>query len=179
MENPNKQLFTYCPYCGEKALSSAGEKSFSCSFCRFKFFINTASACIALIFNEKNELLVTRRKRDPAKGMLDFPGGFADPGETIEQSLKREVREELNIDITGLKYFCSCPNRYVYKDVTYTVTDFAFTCRAESYDAIKACDDISDFYFFELSKIDKTLFGLDSPKIILDKLLNSLISANK
>ncbi len=52
---------------------------------------------MALILNEKNQLLVTRRKQDPFKGTLDLPGGFAEPGEGIEQSLIREIKEELEI----------------------------------------------------------------------------------
>lgn len=124
-----------------------------------------------MIFNQKNELLVTRRKHDPAKGMLDLPGGFAEPGETIEESLIREVKEELNLDIMALTYFCSAPNTYLYKDVTYSITDFAFFCTVHGFDAIKACDDVSEFYFMELAGFDKNRFGLDSPKIIIDRLL--------
>jgi len=80
-------------------------------------YLNCAAAAIALIFSPANNLLVTRRKYDPAKGMLDFPGGFADPGETIEECLIREVKEELNLDMEKLTYICSYPNTYQFKKV--------------------------------------------------------------
>ncbi len=170
MRNPNDHLFKYCPKCGEKDLSLSSKKSFICRSCNFKFYLNTAAAGIALIFNKKGELLVTKRKYDPAKGMLDFPGGFAEPGETIEACLIREIKEELNLAITSLTYFCSVPNIYVYKTVTYSIIDFAFLCNVDNFDTIKASDDISDFYFIKLASLDKSRFGLDSPKIVIDRL---------
>ncbi|MCD4719708.1 MAG: NUDIX domain-containing protein [Desulfobacula sp.] len=176
MKNPNDYLFKYCPQCGGKSLVISDEKSFLCSSCNFKFYLNTAAAGIALIFNKKGELLVTKRRYDPAKGMLDFPGGFTDPGETIEACLIREIKEELNLKITSLKYFCSVPNTYVYKTVTYSIIDFAFLCSVDDFDTIKASDDVSDFYFMELTNLDINRFGLDSPKIVIDRLREGPIS---
>jgi len=170
MKNPNDHLFRFCPLCGKKNLIVAGEKSFHCHSCSFKFYLNTAAAGMALIFNDSNELLITKRKNDPAKGTLDFPGGFAEPGETIENCLTREVKEELNLDIVSLNYFCSVPNTYIYKSVTYTITDFAFVCRVDNFKPIKACDDVLDFEFIPMVRIDKTLFGLESPKVVITKL---------
>ncbi|MCD4675256.1 MAG: NUDIX domain-containing protein [Desulfobacula sp.] len=170
MENPNAHLFKYCPQCGVKNLAVSDEKSFLCGSCDFKFYLNTAAAGIAVIFNKNDKLLVTKRKHDPAKGMLDLPGGFADPGETIEECLIREIKEELNIEIGSLNYFCSVPNTYLYKNITYSITDFAFLCSVNNFDTIQACDDISDFYFMELNELDKNAFGLESPKIVIDRL---------
>ena len=170
MKNPNTHLFRYCPQCGGKSLAISDEKSFLCRSCSFKFYLNTAAAGIALIFNKNDELLVTKRRYDPAKGMLDLPGGFADPGETIEACLIREIKEELNLTITSLTYFCSVPNTYMYKNVTYSITDFAFLCSVDDFDAIKASDDVSEFYFIELTSLDINHFGLDSPKIVIDRL---------
>ncbi len=170
MKNENARLFRYCPRCGKKTLIISDEKSFLCSSCKFKFYLNTAAAGIALIFNKNDDILVTKRKYNPAKGMLDFPGGFADPGESIEECLIREIKEELNLDISSLDYFCSVPNTYIYKDVTYSITDFAFICRVNDFRSIKACDDISKFYFIKPAELDKNRFGLESPQIIIDRL---------
>nr|NJM01257.1 NUDIX domain-containing protein [Desulfobacula sp.] len=151
---------------------AACPKSFVCLQCRFKFYLNTASAGVALIFNQHQDLLVTRRKHDPAKGMLDFPGGFAEPGETIEECLVREIKEELNLDAGSLTYFCSVPNTYVYKEVTYSITDFAFFCRIPDFGPIAARDDILDFSFMNPAALKKKDFGFESSKIILDRILN-------
>lgn len=170
MENPNSTLFPYCPSCGKMRLSPDCEKSFICKKCGFIFYLNTASACAALIFNDENQLLITRRKYDPAKGMLDLPGGFTDPGETLENCLKREVKEELNIELAAQKYFCSHPNQYRYKNILYPVIDSFFLCRVISFSNIIANDDVSEFYFLDVKDIDTSLFGLYSTKLAIEQL---------
>ena len=168
MNNPNQHLFIHCPNCGQATLVPGTQKSFSCSACQFVFYLNCAAAGIAVIVNEKNQLLVTQRKHDPFKGTLDLPGGFAEPGESIEASLIREIKEELDLDITHLEYLCSFPNTYPYKSVVYPVTDMAFICQVQTFDTIKARDDIEGFYFLDLMGLDKNLFGMASPKKVIE-----------
>ena len=57
-----------------------------------------------LIFNSKNQLLITRRGSGDFKGKWEFPGGKLEKDETEEECLKREISEELNIDI-NVDYF--------------------------------------------------------------------------
>ncbi len=145
-------------------------KAFQCRTCEFKFYLNAASAGIALIFNPSNQLLVTRRKHDPFRGSLDLPGGFAEPGETMEECLIREVREELNIELVHLSYFASFPNAYLYKEVEYPITDFVFLCTAGTFATLTANDDVSDYYFKDLDQIEISRFGLSSPKRAIEQL---------
>lgn len=97
MEHPLSQ-FRYCPKCGSEHFKVHNEKSKQCADCGFIYYFNPSSATVALILNEKNELLVCRRAKAPAKGTLDLPGGFIDMTETGEEGVAREVLEE-----TGLK----------------------------------------------------------------------------
>ena len=97
MEHPLSQ-FKYCPKCGSEHFNIHNEKSKQCTNCGFVYYFNPSSATVALILNKKNELLVCRRAKDPAKGTLDLPGGFIDMNETAEEGVTREVLEE-----TGLK----------------------------------------------------------------------------
>lgn len=97
MEHPLDQ-FLYCPKCGSSHFEINNEKSKKCADCGFVYYFNPSAATVALILNEKNELLVCRRAKEPAKGTLDLPGGFIDMNETGEEGVAREVLEE-----TGLK----------------------------------------------------------------------------
>lgn len=58
--------------------------------------------------------LVTVRAREPEKGRLDVPGGFLDVGEDPIQGLKREVKEEvgLDIDVGPQDFVQAVPHRY-------------------------------------------------------------------
>ena len=65
-------------------------------------------------FEEKNELLVCRRAKAPAKGTLDLPGGFIDMTETGEEGVAREVLEETGLKVEKTTYLFTLPNIYVY-----------------------------------------------------------------
>ena len=58
----------------------------------------------ALIFNRDRILLVERGKQ-PLKGYWSLPGGVLEPGETLEQGIVREVREETGLEVKPLKVF--------------------------------------------------------------------------
>ena len=51
--------------------------------------------------------------------------------ERAEDALTREVREEVNIPIREVVFFCSQINRYLYKKITYPVVDLFFTATAD------------------------------------------------
>ena len=97
MEHPLSQ-FRYCPKCGSEHFKVHNEKSKQCADCGFIYYFNPSSATVALILNEKNELLVCRRAKDPAKGTLDLPGVFIDMNETGEEGVAREVLEETGLN---------------------------------------------------------------------------------
>ncbi|ANS73223.1 NUDIX hydrolase [Paenibacillus yonginensis] len=60
----------------------------------------------AIIENEQGEILIARRKKDKSQGGLwEFPGGKLEPDESVEACLKRELREEMNIEIQPYESF--------------------------------------------------------------------------
>ena len=96
MEHP-LHLFGYCPRCGSNTFVINDIKSKRCGECGFVLYFNAIAATVALIMNKRGELLVARRSKEPAKGTLDLPGGFADSMETAEEGVAREVLEETGI----------------------------------------------------------------------------------
>ena len=83
------EKFKYCPLCGSSRFEIHNVKSRKCQDCGFTYYANPSSATVALIVNDKDELLAVRRKNEPAKGTLDLPGGFVDMEETGEQGMAR------------------------------------------------------------------------------------------
>lgn len=52
-----------------------------------------------IVFNDKSEVLLIRRNKEPALGQWSIPGGCLEPGETLVDSCKREIREETGMDV--------------------------------------------------------------------------------
>lgn len=67
----------------------------------------------AVITDAHGRVLVMERGTEPFRGSWVLPGGYVDPGETVEQACIREVREELGLDVmlTGLIGIYSEPGR--------------------------------------------------------------------
>ena len=167
--NPNGDRFTFCPSCGANSLGADSVKSFKCRTCGFQFFMNCAAAAMAIILDDQHRVLVTVRAKDPGKGTLDLPGGFIEPGESVDQGLVREVKEELNLDIFNLDFFCSFANTYPYNDVVYLITDMAFTCTVKDFSLIAPMDDVADFKFIPVHDLNTDLFGMYSAQQVLKK----------
>ncbi len=174
MKNPNQALFIYCPRCGEDTLSPDSIKSFVCTQCGFRFFLNTAAAVAALITDESQKLLVTVRRNNPGKGTWDLPGGFLDPNETVEEALPREIREELNLTIVSTGYFCSMPNLYEFNGVQYSTIDLAYLCKVRSFSQIRPNDEVSSYLFVQPCELKPEKFGLESIRSIISQYLESI-----
>ena len=146
-----------------------------CDVCSFEFYHNTAVAVVAIITNDKGQLLFVERALQPSIGMLDFPGGFVDPGESAENAVTREIKEELDLDVTDLQYFCSEPNTcYEYKSVIYKTVDFAYICKIADLAKAKPADDAKAILFISPDEVDAEKIAFDSTKTILARYIASL-----
>jgi len=164
-------VLKFCPRCGSAHFPATGSRSFKCSDCSFNYYVNSSAAVAVLLFNEKGELLFTRRAIEPHLGKLDLPGGFIDPMETGEQAAIREIQEELGIAIHSLRYFCSYPNEYVFSGYSVYTLDLAFLARTESIHEMTAMDDISSFEFYNPHDVDLEELPSVSMKNIIKELI--------
>lgn len=164
--------FQYCPACGSSHFEINNVKSKKCKDCGFTYYLNASSATVALIVNEKDELLVVRRKNDPGKDMLDMPGGFIDMDETGEEGMAREVKEETGLETTQVTYLFSFPNTYLYSGLLVHTLDMFFRVKVKDLSHVKAMDDAAAYYWIPISEIDINKFAFDSIKRGLKKFLN-------
>ena len=167
--------FKYCPVCGSPHFIINNFKSKKCQDCGFTYYFNASAANVALILNEKKELLVVRRKNDPGKGMLDLPGGFIDMEETGEEGVAREVKEETGLDAIDIKYQFSYPNTYLYSGLLVHTLDMFFKIQVKDLSHVEAMDDAAAYYWIPLADIHIEDFAFDSIK----KGLKRFIAAEK
>ena len=124
--------FRRCPVCLCEKIAYLDERKWSCPLCGFTLYHNTAAAVGLIIpVQDKNgvSVLCVKRGREPRKGFYALPGGFVDPDESAENACVRECREETGITPVSLRYVCSAPNTYEYKNIVYKTCDLFFEAR--------------------------------------------------
>jgi mutator protein MutT len=164
--------FKFCPKCGSDRFVENNFKSKRCENCCFVYYFNPSSSTIAIIINEKNELLVATRAHEPSKDTLDLPGGFVDMNETGEEAVIREVKEETNLDVSDVKYLFSIPNTYIYSGFEVHTLDLVYLCKTGSTRNLKAEDDVAKLQFIKIQDLDPELFGLHSVKEVIKEISN-------
>ena len=163
--------FRFCPACGSQAFRVNNFKSKHCDDCGFTYYANPCSATAAFIFNDRGDLLVARRAKDPAKGTLDLVGGFVDMDETAEQGMAREIEEETGLRTGNFKYLFSIPNHYRYSDMTIHTLDMFYEVHVANDVHPIADDDAAELMWMPLQQVRPDLFGLQSISMAVGRYL--------
>jgi mutator protein MutT len=138
------ELCRFCPRCGAaRSSDDRDEIPLRCAACGLVFFFNPTVAAAAFIADSQGRVLFVRRAKEPNAGKLGVPGGFIDFGESAEEGLHREVREEVGIAIERLAFLASYPNEYHYREVTYPVVDLYFMATAVNPEAARPLDGVA------------------------------------
>ena len=88
-------------------------------------------ACGALIFNPAGKIFLMKSHKWRDKYVM--PGGHVELGEKIEDSLKREIKEETGLDIYDVRFICF--SEFIFDDVFWKKKHFIFfdySCRTRS-----------------------------------------------
>jgi len=155
--------FKYCPRCAEDAIETFLVNGLKCRNCGFIYFHNTASA-VAAIIEYDNGIILAKRAHEPAKGFYDLPGGFVDRKESLEDALRREVMEELSLEICSMSYMGSFSNLYKYEDVSYYTADAVFVCKPSAAMVPKPNEELAEISIVSVDKIDLESIAFESAK---------------
>lgn len=138
--------FTYCPHC--RSNFTRTDDHLVCTECKLKYYVNPLPTNAVILKNENNELLLVKRKHYPQKGLWDLPGGFININETVEESVYREISEELNIRISDIRYVCSFYDTYEFGGIKAYTICFLFEAKMINPKDLKASDDAECYEFF-------------------------------
>lgn len=97
----------YCGHCGSLNQDKPAERAKQCPACDFITYPRVSPAVIVAIVRE-DQILLARNKKF-ANHMFSVISGFVDPGETLEECVKREIKEEVGIEVKNIRYFGSQP----------------------------------------------------------------------
>jgi NAD+ diphosphatase len=95
----------FCGRCGTPTRDKPGERAKQCPACGYVAYPRVSPAMMVLVTRDR-EVLLARANRFP-NAMYSALAGFVEPGETIEDCIHREVREEVGIEVTNIEYFAS------------------------------------------------------------------------
>jgi ADP-ribose pyrophosphatase YjhB (NUDIX family) len=146
--------FRTCPRCGATTDRPNDVVPFRCGQCGFVLFFNAAAAVAVFVTRADGHVLFIRRAKNPGRGKLGLPGGFADFGETAEDATRREVREEVGLELGPLDYLASFPNLYVYAGVTYHTLDFFFVAQPAGEQEPRALDAVDSVCWLDPRHVD-------------------------
>ena len=168
------EKFAFCPACGSPCFEENDARSKRCRQCGFTFYLNASASTVAVVLNAKGELLVVRRAHEPARGTLDLPGGFVDPGESITDGMLRELRDEVGAEGVIERFLFSLPNLYTFSGFDVPTVDSFFLCRLHDEASVCAGDDAAEAFWVPLSALEPSAFGLHSIRRGVEMLLDDL-----
>ena len=97
----------FCGRCGTETVSNPTELAKECPRCGMLFYPRLSPAVIVLV-KHGDDILLARSPGFPP-GMYSVLAGFVEPGESIEETIEREICEEVGVEVKNLRYFGSQP----------------------------------------------------------------------
>ena len=143
----------FCPPCGGLLLphDDHGRERRRCASCGRIAYENPKPA-VSAILARGGKVLLSRRAREPHRGEWDLPGGFMEVGETPEEGIVREIREETGLDARVTRLVHVDVGSY-HEDHTLNLV---YGCEAEG--EPRAMDDSEELRWFPLDAVPPMAF---------------------
>jgi NAD+ diphosphatase len=113
----------FCGRCATATVRAEDERCMRCPRCELTVYPPVSPAIIVLV-RRGAEALLARSGRFTT-GFYSTLAGFVEPGESLEETLRREVREEVGLEITNIRYFGSQPWPFPHSLMVAFVADHA------------------------------------------------------
>ena len=97
----------FCGSCGTATVLKPGERARECPRCGSLSYPRISPAVIVAVV--RGDAILLARAARFAPGMYSVLAGYVEPGETLEECVRREIMEETRIEVKNLRYFASQP----------------------------------------------------------------------
>jgi NAD+ diphosphatase len=118
--NQNHQ---FCGKCGHATRDKQSERAKICPVCRLINYPRVSPAIIVAVIKNNQILLASNRRFK--RGFYSVIAGFAEPGESLEECVAREVYEEVGIAVDNIRYFGSQPWPFPNSLMVGFIADYA------------------------------------------------------
>lgn len=155
----------FCGKCGTAMVNRETELAKICPTCDFVSFSRLSPAVIMSIVRE-NHILLARAPRFPA-GMYSTLAGFVEPGETLEEAVEREIREEVNIRVNNIRYVASQPWPFPHSIM------IGFSANYEDGEILIDEDEIEDAQWFSVGNMPRLPSKITIARLLIDNFINN------
>jgi NAD+ diphosphatase len=135
----------YCGRCGKETTQHDADRAMVCEDCKIHSYPRLSPSIITLVHDEKRVLLA-RNHRFP-EGMYSTLAGFVEPGESIEETVRREVHEEVGVKVGSLEYMGSQPWPFPNSLM------LGFLAEYESGDIVLQEEEIAEANWYEIDQL--------------------------
>ena len=118
---------------------------------------NSGRTATAIIEFPPNKILLIKRDTVPFKGYWALPGGRAEPGETVEQAIVREVKEETGLDVTVVRKIGEYHEQGVQGGVEYDYYPACFLMKVVGGELKRQESEIQEIQLFSFEDIPQNL----------------------
>lgn len=150
----------YCGSCGEKTQFREGEHSKFCQKCGLAMYPKISPAVIVAI--TKGDKILLAKNVNNKLGFYSVLAGFVEPGENLEECVKREIKEEAGINVKNIKYFGSQP--WPFPDSLM----LGFTAEYESGELVLDKTELSDAKWFSVKELPQVPGKLSISRSLID-----------
>ncbi len=138
----------FCSQCAQPIMQVEHEFAMECRDCRLRFYPRI-SPCIIVLITKGRKVLLAQGEKNKEQGWYSTLAGFIESGESAEQAVIREVKEEVNVEVTNIKYLNSqawpFPNQLM----------LGFTAEYSGGDIVPAPGEIADAGWFDIDNLPK------------------------
>jgi len=160
-----KQRFFYCPKCGGELRYrlDAEQKRLTCQACTYIYYENPIVGVAAIVMNEAGHLLLGRRNGGAYRDLWCIPCGYLEYSEDVYVGIRREFKEETNLDIEIKRVFTVQSN---FHDSNCHTVGIWFLAEVRGGE-MQAGDDLCELAFFPLQSVPSLAFPTDQTVIDL------------
>jgi NAD+ diphosphatase len=159
----------FCGRCGAQNTNAPGELARLCPVCGRLEFPRIAPAVITLVARGREEILLAHNKKF-APGVYSLIAGFTEAGENLENTVAREIREEVNIEVRDIRYIASQPWPFPNSLM------LGFTARYASGELRPDGNEIEDAQWFSRDKLPLLPGGSSVSRYLINRWLEGTLA---
>lgn len=153
----------FCGKCGTEMENRDSELAKICPACSFISFPRLSPAVIMSVIRG-GAILLARAPRFPA-GVYSTLAGFVEPGETLEEAVSREIREEVDIRVKNIRYVASQPWPFPHSLM------IGFTAEYESGEITVDGNEIEDAGWFSIDNLPQLPSKITIARLLIDNFI--------